>query len=48
MKELNVECNLYLKVEDGVDAEEALKRLLECLERNGIDSQIWNYALQDN
>lgn len=47
MKEINVHCNLYLKVEDGMDIEAALDSLLMHLDPD-VDINIHDYELQDN
>ena len=46
MKELNVLCNLYLKVEDDVDIEEALDSLLMKLDTD-VEINIHEWELQE-
>ncbi len=46
MKELNVLCNLYLKVEDDVDIEEALDSLLMHLDPD-VEINIHERELQE-
>ena len=46
MKELNVHCNIYVKVDDNFDVSNAYEKLAEILGENA-DIQIYEAEIQD-
>ena len=48
MKEIKVDCMLYLKVEENVTAEEAIDLVLSRLVQNtDLDINVFDYELQE-